>query len=117
MSFLTPLMLIGVLSAAIPVAIHLFFRSRYRTVPWAAMKFLLTSVEQTSRRLKFQEYILLLCRMFLLTLLVCITATWWLHAWVTPDFGRNLVRFIVGYALLGVLWVVLGLSYPFMSAG
>src|SRR5437762_10019899 len=102
MAFLTPFMLWGALAAGIPIAIHLFLRSRYRTVPWAAMKFLLTSVEQTSRRLKFQEYILLLCRMFLLTLLavafmrplnltllssawivlaalmLCITATWWL---------------------------------------
>src|SRR5215813_13076062 len=69
MAFLTPLMLVGVLAAAIPVAIHLFFRSRYRTVPWAAMKFLLTAVEQTSRRLKFQELLLLLLRMAVLVLL------------------------------------------------
>src|SRR5271168_2584060 len=69
MSFLTPLMLWGALAAAIPVAIHLFFRSRYRTVPWAAMKFLLTAVEQTSRRLKFQELLLLALRMALLILL------------------------------------------------
>src|SRR5271170_6524668 len=69
MSFLTPLMLIGVFAAAIPLAIHLFFRSRYRTLPWAAMKFLLTSVEQTSRRLRFQELLLLLARISLLILL------------------------------------------------
>ncbi len=69
MTFLTPWMLIGALAAGIPVAIHLFFRSRYRTVPWAAMKFLLTSVEQTSRRLKFQEMLLLLVRMLVLVML------------------------------------------------
>jgi hypothetical protein len=69
MSFLAPFMLFGALAAAIPVAIHLFFRSRYRTVPWAAMKFLLTSVEQTSRRLKFQELFLLLLRMLVLAML------------------------------------------------
>src|SRR5216684_922700 len=69
MSFLTPIMLFGALAAAIPVAIHLFFRSRYRTVPWAAMKFLLTAVEQTSRRLKFQELVLLLLRMAVLVML------------------------------------------------
>src|SRR5205823_6635775 len=69
MTFLTPFMLAGVLAAAIPVAIHLFFRSRYRTVPWAAMKFLLTAVEQTSRRLKFQELLLLLLRMAVLVML------------------------------------------------
>src|SRR6516164_6716804 len=69
MSFLTPFMLFGAVAASIPVAIHLFFRSRYRTVPWAAMKFLLTSVEQTSRRLKFQELLLLLLRMLVLVML------------------------------------------------
>ncbi|MBI2807034.1 MAG: BatA domain-containing protein [Planctomycetes bacterium] len=69
MTFLTPFMLAGALAAGIPVAIHFFFRSRYRTVPWAAMKFLLTSVEQTSRRLKFQELLLLLLRMAVLVML------------------------------------------------
>ena len=69
MTFLTPFMLFGAVAASIPVAIHFFFRSRYRTVPWAAMKFLLTAVEQTSRRLKFQELLLLLLRMTVLILL------------------------------------------------
>src|SRR5438094_9753314 len=69
MGFLAPFLLWGTLAAGIPVAIHLFFRSRYRTVPWAAMKFLLTSVEQTSRRLKFQELLLLLLRVCILLML------------------------------------------------
>ncbi len=69
MPFITPLILFGALAGSIPVAIHFFFRSRYRTVPWAAMKFLLTSVEQTSRRVKFQEYLLLLTRIAVLVFL------------------------------------------------
>src|SRR3954463_3641390 len=69
MSFLAPLMLWGSLAAAIPIALHFFYRSRYRTVPWAAMKFLLASIEQTSRRLKFQELLLLLLRTAILLLL------------------------------------------------
>ena len=69
MVFLAPLMLLGALAAAVPIAIHFFFRSRYRTVPWAAMQFLLTSLEQTSRRLKFQELLLLLARIAVLVLL------------------------------------------------
>lgn len=62
-------MLWGTLAAGIPIALHFFYRSRYRKLPWAAMKFLLTSVEQTSRRLRFQEILLLLCRCALLILL------------------------------------------------
>jgi hypothetical protein len=69
MSFIAPWMLWGVAATGIPVAIHLFFRSRYRRIPWGAMSFLLASMEQTSRRLKFQELLLLLLRMALLGVL------------------------------------------------
>src|SRR5437868_6258906 len=69
MTFLAPIMLFGAAAAAIPIAIHFFFRTRYRTVAWAAMKFLLTSIEQTSRRLRFQELLLLLARVAVLALL------------------------------------------------
>src|ERR1700738_1542295 len=70
MFLLSPFVFLGGLAAAaIPIALHFFFRSRYRRVPWAAMKFLLTSIEQTSRRLKFQEMLLLLARVALLLLL------------------------------------------------
>src|SRR5215470_2164357 len=69
MSFLAPYMLWGAAAAGIPIALHFFFRSRYRTVPWAAMTFLLTSIEQTSRRLRFQELLLLILRCAVLVLL------------------------------------------------
>src|SRR5438045_1851221 len=69
MAFLAPWMLWGLAAASLPVILHFFYRSRYRTVPWAAMKFLLTSVEQTSRRLRFQELLLLAARTVLLLLL------------------------------------------------
>src|SRR5437763_17008055 len=69
MSFLAPYMLWGALAAGIPIALHFFYRSRYRDVPWAAMKFLLASLEQTSRRLRFQELLLLLLRVAVLLVL------------------------------------------------
>src|SRR6185295_17028320 len=69
MVFSSPLMLLGALAVGIPIALHFFFRSRYRNVPWAAMKFLLASIEQTSRRLRFQELLLLVLRVALLLLL------------------------------------------------
>src|SRR2546423_1551759 len=69
MSFLAPFMLWGGLAAGIPIALHFFYRSRYRNVPWAAMKFLLASIEQTSRRLRFQELLLLALRVAMLLLL------------------------------------------------
>src|SRR5262249_1235430 len=74
MSFLAPYMLWGALAAGVPIALHFFFRTRYRRVPWAAMKFLLTSIEQTSRRLRFQELLLLLARVALLVVLALAVA-------------------------------------------
>src|SRR5215208_4668435 len=69
MSFLAPLMLIGGAAASIPLALHFFYRARYKPVPWGAMKFLRLAVEQTSRRLRFQELVLLVLRMFLMVVL------------------------------------------------
>ena len=69
MTFLAPYLLWGTLAAGIPIALHFFYRSHYRVVPWAAMKFLLLSIEQTSRRLRFQELLLLALRVALLVLL------------------------------------------------
>src|SRR5438067_7082673 len=69
MSFLAPYLLFGTLAAGIPIALHFFYRGRFRNVPWAAMKFLLAALEQTSRRLKFQELLLLLLRVAIMLLL------------------------------------------------
>src|SRR5262245_366393 len=69
MGFLAPLMLIGGAAAGIPLALHFFYRARYRPVLWGAMKFLRLAVEQTSRRIQFQELVLLLLRIFLMILL------------------------------------------------
>jgi hypothetical protein len=62
MTFLNPYMLFGGLAMGIPLALHFFYRAHYRPLPWGAMKFLRLSIEQTSRRLRFQELILLLLR-------------------------------------------------------
>lgn len=69
MSFLAPWMLWGLAAVSLPVILHLLYRSRYRTVPWAAMKFLLRSVQETRRRIRFQELLLLLVRAAILLLL------------------------------------------------
>lgn len=62
-------MLIGGAAVSVPVALHFFYKARYRPLPWAAMRFLKQSIEQTSRRLKFQEWILLALRCLCLLLL------------------------------------------------
>ena len=69
MSFLSPLLLFGAIAVAIPIGLHFFYKARHRKLPWAAMEFLRLSIEQTSRRRKFQEYILLFLRCLALLLL------------------------------------------------
>jgi hypothetical protein len=69
MTFLAPMMLIGAAAVAIPLALHFFYRARYKPLPWAPMKFLKEAIEQTSRRLKFQEWILLALRCLAIILL------------------------------------------------
>ena len=69
MGFLASSMLFGAAAAGIPLALHFFYRARYKPVPWGAMQFLRLAVEQTSRRLRFQELILLLLRILVVAVL------------------------------------------------
>jgi hypothetical protein len=62
-------MLIGAAAVSIPIALHFFYRARYKPLAWAPMKFLKEAIEQTSRRLRFQEWILLLLRCLAIALL------------------------------------------------
>jgi len=80
MTFLSPMLLFGGLAVAVPIALHFFYKARYRPLPWAAMDFLRASIEQTSRRVKFQEYVLLALRCLALLLLALalarLTVSW-----------------------------------------
>ena len=69
MTFLNLGMLAGLAAVAVPLALHFFYRARYRPLPWGAMKFLRLSIEQTSRRLRFQEWVLLALRILVCALL------------------------------------------------
>jgi uncharacterized membrane protein len=62
MGFLAPLMLIGALGLAVPIAIHLIGRSRARVVRFAALDFLLATKRRTARRLRLRERMLLAVR-------------------------------------------------------
>lgn len=69
MGFYAPWLLLGGLAVSIPLILHFFYRARYRKVPWGAMSFLKAAIEQTSRRLRFQEWVLLALRCLVLLLL------------------------------------------------
>ena len=68
MGFLAPWMLLGVLTAAIPIALHLIQRHKPVVVHWAAMDFLLQSIRETRSASRLRDMILLACRVLLLAL-------------------------------------------------
>ena len=68
MGFLAPWMLLGALTAGVPIALHLIRRNKPTVVPWAAMDFLLRSVRETRSASRFRDMMLLVCRVFVLVL-------------------------------------------------
>ncbi|MBM4044700.1 MAG: VWA domain-containing protein [Planctomycetes bacterium] len=67
--FLNPLFLLGVLTAGIPLIIHLIYKKKAPKVLFSTLRFLRISVERTSHRQKIQDLLLLLLRMALFALL------------------------------------------------
>jgi hypothetical protein len=90
MSFLSPWLLLGALAVAVPVVLHFFYKARYRRLPWAAMTFLRQAVEQTSRRLRFQEWVLLALRCLVLLLLAFALARPTLRALTAGGRGESI---------------------------
>jgi len=62
MSFLNPALLAFSAAVAVPILIHLLNRRRFRTVTWAAMRFVKASVEKNRRRMEIEDLLLLALR-------------------------------------------------------
>lgn len=69
-SFLNPWLLAGLALASAPIIIHLFNRRRFKVQEWAAMDFLVNAASTNRRRLKLEDFILLLLRTLLIIFLV-----------------------------------------------
>lgn len=69
MSFLSPLLLWGMLLGSIPIIIHLLNRRRFRRVEWAPMHYLKLTIQRNRRRIELEQLILLLMRVAALVLL------------------------------------------------
>jgi hypothetical protein len=74
MLFLNPLLLWGLLAAAIPIAIHLLNRRRHKTIPWAAMQFLLKATRESRGKKKLRHLLILTCRALALAALALAAA-------------------------------------------
>src|SRR5881227_1617019 len=67
--FVNGLMLAGLGGAAVPLALHLLSRARYRTVNWGAMMFLTGAGRNELRRGRIRQWMLLLIRMAVVAVL------------------------------------------------
>ncbi len=69
-AFLHPALLWALPLAAIPVVIHLLNRRRFQRVRWAAQEFLLAALKRNRRRLRLEQWLVLLLRTLAVVLLV-----------------------------------------------
>src|SRR5262245_30645827 len=102
LTFLSPMLLSGLLLAVVPVLIHLFFRQQYRRVEWAPMQYLKLSIKKTRRRFRLEQLLLLAMRIGAVMLLFLAVARpallpQGLGAWVSE--GRASRIFLVDDSL------------------
>src|SRR3954463_11724681 len=70
MVFQSPLMLLGVGAAVLPLVLHLLSRSRYKTVDWGGMLFLAMPGDARQRRsARMHRWVLMLIRMAIIATL------------------------------------------------
>ena len=85
MTFLNGIMLWGTAAVSIPILVHLFNKNRYRTLQWGAMHLIDTTTIVQKRRLRLENWFLMLLRMMIpLFLAVCLAQpqilgadAWW----------------------------------------
>jgi|GEM_PF-3080090 len=70
MSFLKPGMLFGLLAALIPIIIHLIHKRKPRKHEFAAIEFVIRSVQRIERQWRLRRFLLLACRMLLIAALI-----------------------------------------------
>jgi hypothetical protein len=72
--FLHPWVLAGLAAAAIPILLHLLARREPPTVVFPAVRYLVTTTREHQRRLKLQNWLLLLARTLLIAVIVLAAA-------------------------------------------
>src|SRR3990172_4607818 len=73
-AFLNPLLLWALPLAAVPIVIHLLNRRRFHRIPWAAMEFLLAAMKRNRKRLRMEQWLVLLLRTLAVLFLVSLVS-------------------------------------------
>jgi len=99
--FLNPWLLLATLGIAVPIAIHLLNRHRFKTYDWAAMLLLRKVVRVRSRQLRLEDILLLVLRclaVLLLALAVARPVTKWAGLIKKADVGA-VIALDVSYSM------------------
>ena len=70
MGFLQPLALIALPLIALPILIHLINQQRHRTIPWAAMMFLMSAKRMNKGMARLRHFLILLMRVLAVAALI-----------------------------------------------
>ena len=65
-----PMLQFGIAATSLPILIHLLNRRKYREMRWAAMRFLVAAMRKNQRRVKVEQWLLLLIRTLVVFLVV-----------------------------------------------
>lgn len=95
MTFLNGLLAFGAAAFTIPLLIHLLHRSRFQTVDWGAMHLLQSSKNVNSRRVQWQQWLLLLLRCLLPVLLALAMSRPLFQSWLTSGDSSSVSLAIV----------------------
>ena len=74
MNFLQPLALIALPLVALPIIIHLINQHRHRTIPWAAMMFLMTAKRMSKGMARLRHFLILLMRVLAIAALIFVVS-------------------------------------------
>ena len=74
MSFLQPLALIALPLIAVPILIHLINQYRHRTIPWAAMMFLMRAKRMRKGMARLRHFLILLMRVLAVAALIFVVS-------------------------------------------
>ncbi|HEX5054620.1 MAG TPA: BatA domain-containing protein [Planctomycetota bacterium] len=74
LAFLNPMLLWALPLCAVPIVIHLLNRRRFQRVPWAAIEFLLAAMKRNRKRLRMEQWLVLLLRTLAVLFLVSLVS-------------------------------------------
>ena len=96
MNFLQPMILLALPLVALPIVIHLIHQHRHRTVPWAAMMFLVQAQRMSKGMARLRYLLIMLMRMAAVGALVFAVSRPLVSGWLSAvGLGKPDATFIL----------------------